>query len=187
MIGRPAHDHGDLQRQPPELPGQFCAAHPTDVTPATTTTDLASSLNPVVRRPAVTFTATVTSWRGPVSAGTVTFTGGGAPVALNAQGQATFTTSALAAGTHTITATYNGTTEFNGSSDSVSQVVNNAQTTTVLAARPQPVAVRSGGDVHRDRTISTGPDTGTAGTVTFTDDDDRATTLAANVALNAAA
>ena len=64
-----------------------------------TSTAVTSSLNPSTTGASVTFTATVTSGGSPVTAGTVTFTEGtttlAANVALNAQGQATFTTSAL--------------------------------------------------------------------------------------------
>jgi hypothetical protein len=64
----------------------------------------------------VTFTATVgldLPTPTPVPAGTVTFLDGttplGDPVPLDANGQAAFTTSTLAAGSHTIHAVYNGT------------------------------------------------------------------------------
>ena len=70
-----------------------------------TSTAVTSSLNPSTTGANVTFTATVTSGGSPVTAGTVTFTEGTttlqANVALNAQGQATFTTTTLAEGTHT--------------------------------------------------------------------------------------
>ena len=63
----------------------------------------------------MTFTATVTGGGNPVTVGTVTFRDGTtvlATIALDGSGQATFTTSSLAVGTHTITATFNGTTNF---------------------------------------------------------------------------
>jgi hypothetical protein len=40
------------------------------------------------------------------------------------KGEAKFTTMTLTSGKHTITATYNGSTDFTGSSDSVTQTVN---------------------------------------------------------------
>ena len=59
--------------------------------------------------------------------GTVTFRRGSAVLgtgALNASGQATFSTSSLSSfGDNTITADYGGDTTFNPSSDSVVQVV----------------------------------------------------------------
>ncbi|HLU08507.1 MAG TPA: Ig-like domain repeat protein, partial [Oceanobacillus sp.] len=74
-----------------------------------TTTTLTSSLNPSNFGEAVTFTATVTSASG-TPTGTVTFSIDGvsqAPVSL-ASGQASFTTSSLSVGAHTITASYSG-------------------------------------------------------------------------------
>ena len=54
-------------------------------------------------------------------------------------GVATFSTSALSVGTHSIAATYSGDTSFNGStSNAVSQVVNKASSTVALAATPNP-------------------------------------------------
>ena len=78
--------------------------------PGITTTTLASSENPSVAGSAVTFTATVT---GATPTGTVSFTDGGVTittcgaVALVA-GKAACTAPALAAGNHTIVATYGG-------------------------------------------------------------------------------
>src|SRR5208283_430878 len=60
--------------------------------------------------------------------GTVQFKDGasnlGNPIAINANGVATFSTSSLAIGTHSLSAVYSGTSNFNGNiSDTVSQVV----------------------------------------------------------------
>ena len=94
---------------------------------ANTVTSLQSSVNPSNFGQSVTFTATVTSSAGTPS-GAVQFkdngTGLGAPVALNAGGMAAFTTSALTAGTHTITAEYTDASgNFNPSTGSLSQAV----------------------------------------------------------------
>ena len=98
-----------------------------------TSTAVTSSLNPSTTGANVTFTATVTSGGSPVTAGTVTFTEGTttlqANVALNAQGQATFTTSTLTEGTHLITATYSGATGFLTSTGTVTQIVDTPTTT----------------------------------------------------------
>jgi len=82
--------------------------------PATvaTSTSLASSLNPAVAGQTITFTATVTpsSTGSAAPTGSVTFKDGSTvlgTVALDASGAARLTT-ALAAGSHTITATYGG-------------------------------------------------------------------------------
>ena len=97
----------------------------TDFTPIhrPTTTSLLSSLNPSVFGQSVTFTATVAPTTGVgTPTGTVTFFDGatplGAPVAL-AGGTAAFTTSTLAAGSHPITATYNGDPNFDASTSSL--------------------------------------------------------------------
>ena len=69
---------------------------------------LASSAGSAVYGQAVTFTATVT---GGATSGTVTFSDGGTPlgsVALDGSGRAALTTSALALGSRSITATYGG-------------------------------------------------------------------------------
>jgi len=81
----------------------------------TTTTSLASSANPSTVGQPVTFVATVAPG-GPTGTptGTVTFSVDGThelPVSLrlvNGSDQAVFTISSLTAGSHTITATYNG-------------------------------------------------------------------------------
>jgi len=88
-----------------------------------TTTALVSSVNPSLLGNAVTFTATVT----PSSAtGNVAFMDGGttlATVALSS-GTAAYTTSALAVGSHNITAVYGGDAGDSGSSSpTVVQVV----------------------------------------------------------------
>ena len=81
--------------------------------PLASQTTLFSSLNPAPQGVAVTFTATVQA-PGPFSqipTGMVTFLDGAATIgtgALNVNGIATFTTSALAVGTHPITASYAG-------------------------------------------------------------------------------
>ena len=87
---------------------------------AATTTTVSSSTNPSAPGQAVTFTATVSAGAGSPT-GTVTFTLDGAaqtPVMLSG-GRATFTTSTLAVGTHTVQAVYPGDSTFSGSSGSL--------------------------------------------------------------------
>lgn len=93
---------------------------------ATTQTTLASSQNPSQFGQPVTFTATVTATGG-TPAGTVTFADGGATIgsATLSGGVATFAVSTLAIGSHTITASYGGSTAFAPStSPSLAQTVN---------------------------------------------------------------
>jgi len=110
-------------------------------TKAETVTSLVSSLNPSNYGEAVTFTATVTAASG-VPTGTVTFfenvpvgsqknaqTAGADStsnvVTLDSSGTATFTTSALSAGLHSMVAVYSGDASYNGStSNTIGQVVN---------------------------------------------------------------
>jgi CSLREA domain-containing protein len=96
-----------------------------------TVTALGSSLNPSTYGQSVGFTATVTSGGSPVTTGSVTFTVdgvAGSPVALNATGQASFSTSALKGGSHTVSASYGQTATYSASTSSpaLSQGVNKA-------------------------------------------------------------
>lgn len=109
---------------------------------ASTTTTLVSSLNPSVAGQAVTFTATVSSSSGaPPNGETITFKNGSAVLgtAPLSGGMASLTTSSLAAGIYTITATYPGDANFVAStSPGLRQVVNSttksATATTLLSS-----------------------------------------------------
>jgi ELWxxDGT repeat protein len=155
-----------------------------------TTTILSASGNPSVFGQPVIFTATVNPLApgGGTPIGTVDFEDGSTdltPGGVSLSGnQATFSTSALAVGSHTITALYSGDGNFIGSpgDDSASpQVVENASSATSL------VSV-SGASVFGEPAAfvavvtPVAPATGTpTGTVTFMDG---STTLAANVSLS---
>ncbi|MGB8983275.1 MAG: Ig-like domain repeat protein, partial [Anaerolineales bacterium] len=111
------------------------------VSPANTTTTLASSANPSMVGQAVTFTANVAGEYGntpTVPTGNVQFFDGATSLgtrAVDATGQATLTTAALTAGSHTITATYLGDANFNGStSPGLTQVVNASPTVTNVSS-----------------------------------------------------
>jgi hypothetical protein len=99
------------------------------VSQASTTTTLTSSANPSASGQSVTFTATVAavSPGGGTPTGTVNFRDGTTNIGsgtLNTSDVATFSTSTLAVGTHSITAVYAGDTNFQTSTSSaVSQVV----------------------------------------------------------------
>ena len=94
--------------------------------PQTTATSTVSSANPSTFGQAVTLTATVSGSGGPPT-GTVTFKSGATTLgssALNGSGQATFTTSSLSVGSHSITAIYSGNASFTAStSAAIIQVV----------------------------------------------------------------
>jgi hypothetical protein len=131
-----------------------------------TTTQVTSSLNPSAFGQQVTFSATVSPLSG--ATGTVTFLDGGITLgssALNGSGVATFSTSTLAPGTHSITAQYNGDGAHTGSTSTpISQTVNTASTTITLASNSNPV--KTGQPVTFTANIS--PSTAT-GTVQFFD------------------
>lgn len=89
----------------------------------------------------VTFTATVTSTRGPIPDGElVTFYDGTTAFgsAGLTSGTAAFSTSSLSAKSHTIKATYSGDAEIVPSAGSVAQVVDQYATTTTLNSSPNP-------------------------------------------------
>ena len=77
---------------------------------AATVTALTATPNPSRPGQRVTFTATATVHGEPITTGTVTFRDGGktlaADVAVDENGEATFTTAILADGTHRVTAAY---------------------------------------------------------------------------------
>lgn len=113
-----------------------------NVTLVDTNTSVATSKTPTVYGEPITFTATVTSTQG-TPAGTVTFKDGASSLGtstLNGSGVATLTTSALSVNSHSITAQYNGNSNFNGSTSSaITQLVNKANTmTTITADSPDP-------------------------------------------------
>ena len=93
---------------------------------ATTTTTLASSQNPSIYGQPVTFTATVAPQFSGTPTGSVVFKDGTTTLktVTLSEGVASYTTSTLAVGTHSIAATYNGSTDFTGSSASLTQTVN---------------------------------------------------------------
>jgi|GEM_PF-2965824 len=96
--------------------------------PAATKTTLAASNNAVVLGQNVTFTATVASVPGIVPTGTVTFRDGSTLLgnATVSGGSASFTTPAFALGANSITATYSGDTNDQGSTSAAVSVFVNA-------------------------------------------------------------
>jgi hypothetical protein len=111
------------------------------VNQASTTLTLISSLNPSGLDSPVTFTATITPLYGGQATGTVTFKDGGTTLGSSgvSGNAASLTTSGLAMGTHSITAVYSGDSNFAGStSNTLTQVVTKATTTTTLASSVNP-------------------------------------------------
>lgn len=108
-----------------ETIGGYCLTFTTNNLPSTTTTVQSSPSMQTTTGTSVTFTATVMSGSNPVNGqGTVKFEENGTvlsgPTTVNSSGQATFTSSTLAEGIHTIEAIYSGAPgAFNGSSGTV--------------------------------------------------------------------
>jgi YVTN family beta-propeller protein len=162
-----------------------------------TTTTVTSSVNPSAFGQQVSFTATVTPTQSSAltPTGNVTFsdTYNGTTVSLGtvslSSGIVTFSTSSLmpSAAGHSITASYSGDNNF-GSSTSVAltEVVNQAVTTTTLAASPNPSNLGQAVTLTATITVvAPGSPTpiGPTGTVTFLD----GTTTLGTAALNGAA
>ncbi len=146
------------------------------------TTSLAASPNPSNTGQAVSFTATVAAT--PPGSGTptgqVTFADGStvlAQVPLNSSGIASFSTSSLALGSHTITATYASDSLFAVSSGSTVQVVQSGNTPTTTTASSSPNPSVFGQSVTFTSTTTSGSGV-PVGTVTFSEG---ATVLASNV------
>jgi hypothetical protein len=147
-------------------------------TTAATTTVLASSANPSTSGQSVTFTATVAgpSGNATVPTGSITFLDGATSLGsgtLNGSGITTYQTSALSTGSHSITAVYNGDSNFSGStSNLIAQVVNaasKAASTTAVASSANPST--SGDSVTFTATVKgpTGNATVPTGSVNFLD------------------
>jgi hypothetical protein len=136
-----------------------------------TTTTASSAPNPSVFGQAVTFTSTTTSGAG-VPVGTVTFTEGAtvwaSNVAVDGSGHASFSTTALAVGNHTITATFTGAVGWaNSNGNAPAQTVNKASTTTAVSSSSNP-SVFSQAVTFTATVTATAPGGGIpTGTVTF--------------------
>ena len=138
--------------------------------PAVTTTGLTTSGTPVFIGQSATFVATVFSTFGriPVSE-FVTFSDGAAVLAtvpLSVRGQATFTTSTLKTGTHTIKAAYAGDSTFKASGGSVKQVVNLYPSSTTAPTSSLNPSIY-GQSVTLTATVTSAAPSTPTGTVTF--------------------
>jgi hypothetical protein len=139
------------------------------VGPPTTTTTLASSLDPSVYGQTVTFTAAVSSASG-TPTGTVIFYDGSTAIGTVtlANGRASMSTSSLAAGSHSVTAAYQGSGAFQPSTSApLNQVVNPATTATSLVSSANPARVKQ--SVTYTATVTTQYGGAATGTVTFQD------------------
>jgi autotransporter-associated beta strand protein len=138
--------------------GSTSSAITQTVDKASTSTLLTSGLNPSTFGQSVTFTATVSVVSPGVGtpAGTVNFFNGATLLGSGtlSANEATFTTSSITAGTNGIIAVYAGDTNFTTStSNNLSQIVNKASTTTVVASNLNPSLF--GNSVTFTATVST--------------------------------
>jgi hypothetical protein len=147
-----------------------------------TTTNLISSLNPSLPGQNVTFTATVL----PSSAtGTVTFNDGANTLGTGtlAAGVATFQTSVLGSGSHSLTAVYGGDSSYaTSASAAIIQSINQTPTTTSVTANPSSItygqtvtftatvfpSTATGAVVFKDGSATLGTGTVSGGLATFT-------------------
>ena len=144
---------------------------------ATTTTTLAATATTITAGSSVTLTATITGATGSnaTPTGTVTFMNGTAALGTGtvASGVATYTTSTLGTGTNSITAVYNGDTNFSGSTSSALVITVNASapvltaTTTKLSASATTAVIGTSITLTATITGATGSNATPTGTVTF--------------------
>ena len=148
--------------------GSTSASYSLSVIQATSTVNLVSSLNPATALQPVTFTATVTG-SGGIPTGQVIFSDGGttlATVPVNGSGVASYSTSNLAVGQHSITAAYQGDADDGTASASLTETIQPAITAIQVVSSLNPSTVGAG--VTLTATISGATGTPT-GTVTFQD------------------
>lgn len=129
--------------------GGYCLNITTSNAASTATTVTSSPNVEALTGQQVTFTATVKSGGNPISSGTVTFKENGTtlsgPTALNGSGQASFLTSSLSEGVHTITAFYSGVTgTYQVSSGMVSIEIGTATTNPSAGVYCNPGGIKSG-------------------------------------------
>ena len=135
-----------------------------------TTTALSSGLNPAQPGQSVTLTATVAAGAYPTPTGTVTFEDGSSYLGtgtLSAGGQATFTTTSLSLGAHTLTAVYGGSANDAGSTSAALTQEVQRVTTVSLDSGANPSTF--GQAVTLYASVGNGVQGGPSGTVTFED------------------
>jgi sugar lactone lactonase YvrE len=118
-----------------------------DVNPVATVTTISSSNSSAAVGTTVTFTATTTTTTGVVS-GTVNFSDGTTLLGtgtLNSAGIATFSTTALTLGTHSITAAFQANTNFTASSATLTQVMTAPTGSFTISASPATQFIKGAG------------------------------------------
>ncbi len=150
---------GNAQYQPSSATWQ----HIVNRNPTTTTLTL-SPPSPAVVGTLVTFTAIVSATGGVTPTGTVKFWDGVTVLGsgtLNALGVATFSTSALAAGSHSLKASYEGTPNFSpSSSDRQTYTITVGGSTTTVTTTPNPSIFGQTVTMTATVTVASGTPTG---------------------------
>jgi sugar lactone lactonase YvrE len=117
------------------------------ITPVSTVTTLTTSGSPATVGANVTFTATVTTTTG-IVAGSVNFSDGMTllgTATLNSTGVATFSTTTLGLGSHSITAAFQANTNFNASSATLTQVMTAPTGSFTISASPATQFIKGAG------------------------------------------
>ncbi|HUA14746.1 MAG TPA: FG-GAP-like repeat-containing protein [Verrucomicrobiae bacterium] len=126
------------------------------VATASTTTALTGTPNPANVGQSVTLTATVTPTTSGTPTGTVNFFDGSTQIgnsSLN-DGVATFSTSTLAAGSHSVTAVYSGDDNYNGSTSSAVNEVVATPGFALSSTSLTPTTIQAGGSAQWTITIN---------------------------------
>src|SRR5439155_11847341 len=110
---------------------------------ASSATALLSSTNPTVFGQPIVFTATLSALApgAGTPGGTVTFKDGATPLSTNSLsgGSVNYTNTTLSVGDHSITAVYNGDTNFTTStSTAITQTITQASSTTTVSSSANP-------------------------------------------------
>jgi parallel beta-helix repeat protein len=135
-----------------------------------TTTTVTSNSNPSTLGQSVTLTANIQSSSGGLPTGTVTFFDGATTLGTSTLSGSTvqFVTSALTAGSHSVTAKYWGDANFASSTSlALTQAVNSIQTTTTVTSSSNPSTFGQNITFTANVQISSG--SSPTGTVTFLD------------------
>jgi len=134
------------------------------------TASLSSSVNPSIFGVNVTFTVKITGVGSLIPGGTVTFSDGASTLGtatLNGAGTASLQTSALAVGSHSISVSYSGDTNYSTTSAALIQTVQSAATQISLTASANPAIY--GTPLTLTATVTGNGGVVGTGSVTFTD------------------
>lgn len=142
------------------------------VVQASSATSLSSSANPSVNGQSVTLSAAVTGSASAVPTGSVVFYDGTTQIGsalLDATGHASISTSGFAIGSHALSVSYLGDTDYTGSSASLNQQVNQVNTQIVVTSSADPSVVGQSVTFTAAVSIAGAGSSALNGTITFMD------------------